>query len=212
MRGTTMNAISTRLSAAAGAYFVVAVVAGVLYRTEGGLMVILSGLVALLVFLAFLSRLLSNIGGARTSWPAMTTSFGLIYLAMQASELAYFGVDFQGSATGASANLLSDVIEATFVASTIFFGLFVLSVATGTHAQRVLPAWLTWPGMAVGAVTALAGALGVLAVDSFTPLPYVTGLAWTGILSVVLAFRPSRAVREAASESISGRADAVGRV
>src|SRR5688500_3804254 len=112
MRGTTMNAISTRLSAAAGAYFVVAVVAGVLYRTEGGLMVILSGLVALLVFLAYLQRLLSHIGGARSSWPAMTTSFALIYLAMQASELAYLGVVFQRSATGARATLLSDVIEA----------------------------------------------------------------------------------------------------
>ena len=55
MRGITVNTTWTRLSALSGAYFVVAVLTGVLYRTEGGLMVILSGLVALLVFLAFLS-------------------------------------------------------------------------------------------------------------------------------------------------------------
>src|SRR4051812_20943768 len=163
VRGLTMNAISSRLSAAAGAYFVVSAFTGPLDRADGGLMVIVSGLVALLVFLAFLQRLLSSIGGARSSWPAMT-SFGLIFLAMQASELAYFGVEFQASAPGANADLLTDVIEATFVASTIFFGLFVLSAATATHAQRLLPAWLTWPGLAVGAVTALAGALGVLSV------------------------------------------------
>ena len=173
-------------------------------------MVILSGLVALLVFLAFLQRLLPHNDGVRSGWLAMTTSFGLIFVAMQASELAYFGVDFQGSATGASADLLSDVIEATFVASTIFFGLFVLSAATGSYAERVLPAWLTWPGMAVGAVTALAGALGVLSVDSFMPLPYVTGLAWTGVVSVLLAVRPSRAATGTESEGLSGRADAVG--
>lgn len=205
-----MTTFPTRLAAASGAYFVVAVLAGVLYRTEGGLMVILSGLVALLVFLAFLQRLLSHIGGPRSSWPALTTSFGLIYLAMQASELAYFGVDFQGAATGASADLLSDVIEATFVASTIFFGLFVLATATGTHAQRMLPVWLTWPGMAVGAATALAGALGVLSVDSFTPLPYVTGLAWTAVVSVVLAVRSAGVATGAASGVVGGRTDAVG--
>jgi hypothetical protein len=210
MRGITVTAISTRLSAISGAYFGVAVIAGALYRTEGGLMVILSGLVALLVFLAFLQRLLPHNDGVRSGWLAMTTSFGLIFVAMQASELAYFGVDFQGSATGASADLLSDVIEATFVASTIFFGLFVLSTATGSYAERVLPAWLTWPGMAVGAVTALAGALGVLSVDSFMPLPYVTGLAWTGVVSVLLAVRPSRAATGTESEGLSGRADAVG--
>jgi hypothetical protein len=207
-----MTTIPTRLAAASGAYFVVAVLAGVLYRTQGGLMVILSGLVALLVFLAFLQHLLSRVGEQRSNWPALTTGFGLIFLAMQASELAYFGVDFQGSATGASADLLSAVIEATFIASTIFFGLFVLSAATATHAHRVLPAWLTWPGMAVGAGAALAGGLGVLAVDSFTPLPYVTGLVWTGVVSVVLACRPARVATTSASEAIGGRTDAVGAV
>jgi hypothetical protein len=205
-----MNAISTRLSAAAGAYFVVAVLTGVLYRTEGGLMVILSGLVALLVFLAFLHRLLSEVGGARGGWSAITTSFGLIYVAMQASELAYFGVDFQGSVTGASADLLAEVIEATFVASTIFFGLLVLSTAKGMHVQRVLPAWLTWPGMAVGAAAAVAGALGVLSVGSFTALAYVVGLLWTGVVSVVLAVRPSRAGAGTAPEVPAGRTGAVG--
>jgi hypothetical protein len=36
MRGITVTAISTRLSAISGAYFGVAVIAGALYRTEGG--------------------------------------------------------------------------------------------------------------------------------------------------------------------------------
>jgi hypothetical protein len=206
-----MNAISTRLAAFSGAYFVVTAFAGSTgpERTKVGVLVILSGLAALLVFLAFLHRLLLHDDGVRSGWLAMTTSCGLIFLAMQASELAYFGVVFQRSATGASADLLADLTEATFIASTIFFGLCLLSAAAATQGHRVLPAWLTWPGIAVGALTTAAGALGAVSVDAFLPIPYVTGLAWIGVASVVLAVRPSRA---AAAESVAGRADAVGRV
>ena len=64
--------------------------------------------------------------------------------------------------------------------------------------------------MAVGALSAAAGALGVLTVDSFLPLPYVAGLVWVGVVSVLLAVRPSRAATGTESEGLSGRADAVG--
>jgi membrane protein implicated in regulation of membrane protease activity len=76
----------------------------------------------------------------------------------------------------------------------------------------VLPAWLTWPGVAVGALTAAAGALGAVSVESFLPLPYVGGLVWIGAVSVLLAVRPSRAATVEESEGLTGRADAVGRV
>jgi hypothetical protein len=209
-----MNAISTRLTAISGAYFVVAALVGSRgpERTTVGLLVILSGLVALLVFLAYLHRLLSRDGGVRSGWLAMATSCGLIFLALQASEIGYFGVVFQRSANRASADLLADLTEATFVASTLFFGLLLLSAAAATQAQRVLPAWLTWPGMAVGALTAAAGALGAVSVESFLPLPYVGGLVWIGAVSVLLAVRPSRAATVEESEGLTGRADAVGRV
>jgi hypothetical protein len=209
-----MNTISTRLSAISGAYFVVAALAGSTgpERTRAGVLVILSGLVALLAFLAVLHRQLSHLDGVRSGWLAMTTSCGLIFVAMQASELAYFGVVFQRSATGASADLLADLTEATFVASTIFFGLFLLSAAAGAHTQRVLPAWLTWPGAAVGALTAAAGAVGVVSLDAFLPLPYVTGLVWIAVVSILLAVRPSRPSTGTASAGLTTRADAVGRV
>jgi hypothetical protein len=209
-----MNAISTRLSAISGAYFVVAVLVGSRgpERTEVGLLVILSGLVALLVFLAFLHRLLSRDGGVGSGWLAMTTSCGLIFLALQASEIGYFGVVFQRSANRASADLLADLTEATFVASTLFFGLLLLSAAAATQAQRVLPAWLTWPGAAVGALTAAAGAVGVVSLDAFLPLPYVTGLVWIAVVSILLAVRPSRPSTGTASAGLTTRADAVGRV
>ena len=66
--------------------------------------------------------------------------------------------------------------------------------------------------MAVGAVTALTGALGVISVDWFVPLPYVTGLAWTGVFSIMMAVRPSLAATGAASEGVPGPADVAGRV
>ena len=189
-----MNAISTRLVAISGAYFVGTAFAGSAGpdRSRVGLLLIASGLAALLVFLAFLHRRLSHDDGVRSGWPAMTTGCGLIFVALQASELGYFGVVFQHSATGPSADLLADLTEATFVASTLFFGLFVLSAAAGTQVQRVLPAWLTWPGVAIGALTVAAGALGVLTLDSYLPIPYVTGLAWTAVVSVVLTVRSGR--------------------
>jgi hypothetical protein len=126
-----MNAISTRLSAISGAYFVATVLVGSggPDRTKAGLLV--------------------------------------------------------SSTTGASADLLADLTEATFIASTLFFGLFLLSAAAGT--------------------------LGVLTVDSYLPLPYVTGLVWVGVVSVLLAVRRSRATG-AEPEVVTGRADAVGRM
>jgi hypothetical protein len=209
-----MTTTQTRLAAISGAYFVVTAFVGTLgpERTEVGLLIILSGLAALLVFLASLPRLLSPDDGVRSGWLPMMTSCGLIFVALQAGELGYFGVVFQRPATGAGADLLPDLTAATFVASTFFFGLFLLSAAAGARAQRVLSGWLTWPGMAVGMLSAAAGAAGVLTVESYLPVPYVAGLAWVAVVSVLLTVHPSRTATEAEPSGVPGRADVAGAV
>jgi hypothetical protein len=186
-----MNGIPARLSAASGAYFVVAAILGALgpTRTKVGLLVILSGLVALLVFLGFLHRLPSRTGGRP---PTMATYCGLVFLAMQASELAYFGVNYDPATSAPDAGLLQQLIEATFVSSTIFFGLFVLSTAVVTGVAHLVPAWLAWLGGAVGGAAVVAGALGTLAVESHNALAYMAALAWTAVVSVLLVIRPAR--------------------
>jgi hypothetical protein len=211
-----MNGISARLAAASGAYFVVAAILGSLgpTRSRVGLLVILTGLVALLVFLGFLQRLLVRTSTAPAGRPGLTaTGCGLLFLAMQASELAYFGVDYQSATSAPDARLLEQLIEATFVSSTIFFGLFVVSAALETRHQRVLPGWLTWPGVAVGAAAAVVGAVGTLAVGSPTSLPYVAALAWTAVVSLVLALRPAAAAAESVPAGpATRRADVAGAV
>jgi hypothetical protein len=211
-KGTPMNGIPARLSAASGAYFVVAVILGALgpTRSKVGLLVILSGLVALLVFLGFLHRLPSPTSSPAGRPPMVATCCGLVFLAMQASELVYIGVNYEPSTSAADAALLQRLIEATFVASTIFFGLFALSTAVVARAHHVLPGWLAWLGVTAGAGTAVAGALGIMAVESHTAVPYLAALAWTAVVSVLLATRPGQSrVEPAPSQPAADLAGAV---
>lgn len=209
-----MNGISTRLAAACGAYFVGAVIIGALgpTRSKPGLLLILTGFAALLVFLGYLQRLLSAGSGSGGIGSTVMRGCGLIFLAMQASELAYFAVQYLGGASGTTADFLRDLIEATYVASTIFFGLFVLSAALTARVRRVLPGWLTWPGVAVGALAAAAGAVGTLAPESDNHLPYVAALAWTAVVSVLLAVRPSGPGNAATPAPAPKRANVAGAV
>ena len=107
---------------------------------------------------------------------------------------------------------MRDLIEATFVASTTFFGLFVLSAAASGRARRVLPAWLAWFGVAVGVLTAAAGAVGAVSLVSHTPLPYMAALTWTVVVSVFLAARPTGQGAGAAPSAAPGQVDLAGTV
>ena len=214
-----MNAISARLTAACGAYFAVAVVVGSLgpTRSRVGLMIIVSGLVALLVFLGHVQRLLSEPGGAGTGRGATVaitstmTACAVVFVATQASELAYFGAEYQLSRDGKTLGLLPDLIEATFVAAMVFFGLFVLCAAHVSRVRRVIPAWLAWIGVVAGALEVLAGASGVLSVESHNGLPHVAALTWIAVVSVLLAVRAASTGRATATASaVAGRAGVAG--
>jgi hypothetical protein len=174
-----MNGIANRLAALSGAWFVLAVVLGSLgpTRTRLGSLVILSGFAAFAVF----ARVLHDRLHARGGHAMTTTAYGLVFLAVGAGELAALTVT-EPRGTG------HEVVEAAFVVSTIFYGLFVL--ASGTAARRrLLPAWLGWLGTALGIATVAAGVIGLPDPDALMPMPYVAALAWTGLVSVVLAVR-----------------------
>jgi hypothetical protein len=129
------------------------------------------------VFVGFLNDRLHTGGDHAMT----TTAFGLVYLTVQAGELAVLSVMEPEGA-------VHDVVEAAFVVSTAFFGLFVLAAGTATR-RRLLPTWLAWLGSALGAATVVAGVLGLPSPDAHIPIPYVAALAWTGIVGILLAVR-----------------------
>ena len=135
----------------------------------------------------------------------MTTSCGLIFVAMQASELAYFGVVLPGlgdrsERRPAGGSHRSDVRRLHDLLRP------VPAVGRGGHPRKAGAAGLAdlARGGRGGADGRWQAALGVLSVDSFVPLPYVTGLVWVGIVSILLAVRPSRAATGTASEGVRG--------
>lgn len=195
-----MNGISARLAAACGAYFVAAAVLGSLGdKATVGTLVMFSGIAALLVFLGFLHDALTRAGGSREILAITANACGVVFVALQGVEFALVAVDHQGGGPG---QLLPDLGEAVFVVSTVFFALFVLFAAGRSLTQHVLPAWLTWPGIAVGALAAGAGAAGMVSVDSFIPLPYMGALVWTAVVSGLLAVRPQRSAPPAAARPV----------
>jgi hypothetical protein len=63
----------------------------------------------------------------------------------------------------------------------------------------VLPRWLGWFGFVSGVLAVGTAAIGMADPDSYVPLPFLGGLIWTLIASVVLTVRPLPLVHGSAS-------------
>lgn len=204
-----------RLAAASGAVYVLAILLGNglyeagktgaedgpgiladLQRTTSpvqtfGLTLEILGFTAFLVFLGALYRTLHR-AERRDGWLAATAlGAGLVTVAVKLGSVAplmaaNLRVD---QLTTDVARTLNDLGGAAFVLSGYTSGIFVAAAAAAGLVTRVLPRWLSIAGIVVGVLTIAAGTAGVVDPAGYVPVPFLLGLVWMLVTSVVLAVR-----------------------
>ncbi len=210
---------SERLAAASGAVYVLAILIGNAMYEAGktgavdgpgllaglqrptsavqtvGLVLEVLGFAAFVVFLGALYRILRRAEGV-ADWLAPTAlGAGLVTVAVKIGSLgpAMAAQRRLDELTPDLARTLHDLADADFVVSGYTSGIFVAAAGAATLATRVLPRWLAIIGVVVGALTVAAGTAGIVDPAGYVPVPFLLGLLWTLVTSVVLTIRGSAA-------------------
>jgi hypothetical protein len=208
---------SERVLAAAGAVYVLAMVAGNALtqggndagnssaalaalrqgrstaQSAGAVLGALSAF-ALLAFLAHLYRVLRT--AERPAARAATAAFGagLVMTAVDVasampSVAAYLGRD---ELTPPLLGTLHALNDAGFVISGYLYGIFIALAAASAFGSRVLPRWLAGSGLAIGVLAVVAGLAGLVDPTGYVPVPFLLCLAWVLLTSLLLAVRGPR--------------------
>ena len=159
-----------------------------------GLSMELFGWVALVVFLGYLYRVLQRAEGS-TGWLApVAFGSGLIMVCIKLGSVAPLTAAWhrRDDLTVNTATTLSDLGDALFVVSGWATGLLVASAAGSALISGALPRWLGWFGLVSGVATLVAGTAGIMAPAAYNPLPFLAGLLWILITSVLLTARAPR--------------------
>jgi hypothetical protein len=90
------------------------------------------------------------------------------------------------------AGVLVDLNDMAFVVTGLLLGLYCASAGAVCVAHRLLPRWLGWFGVVSGLLALVAGIVGMVNPESYLAVPFLAGLAWTLIVSIVLTVRPPR--------------------
>lgn len=233
-----MNGISARLAAGSGAFFVVAILVGNVMELSGssqgtdgaaalaglqrdpsivnvaGFVLAMLGFAAFVVFLGYVHGALRAAEGP-DGWVATTAlGAGLVSVAVKVGSIAPItaGIYRKDELTSDLARTLVDLNNAAFVLFGLLFGLFVVVTGAGCLTHRTSPRWLGWAGVVIGTLAVVAGLAGLAAPESYNPMAFVGGLAWTLVFSLVLASRGARAGETGRSRGITARADVAGAV
>ena len=231
-----MGASYERIGAAAGAFFVIAIIVGSEMEMSGstaatdgpgilanlqrdptivnriGFTWALLGFVAFLVFLGYLHRVLRRAEGPDGWLGTVSVGAGLLYLAIKVGSAAPImaAVYRSDELTPEFARTLVDLNDAAFVVSGWAFGLFAAAAALSCLAHGALPRWLGWFGLVSGLLTVAAGIVGIVDPGSYNPLPFVAGLLWTLIASALLTTRRQSSPVSERSAGGTARAGAAG--
>jgi hypothetical protein len=166
------------------------------------------GVGLLVVFLGYLYRVLRRAEGPDGWWAAPAFGAGLVSVAVKLGSAAPFLAAHLRSKelTPDLARTLNDINGAGFVISGYTWGIFVLAAAAAAFCGRVVPRWLAVIGLVVGVLSVAAGTAGVLDPKGYVAIPFLLGLVWVFVISVLLTVRASR---PAGDRSSRGTADAV---
>lgn len=194
-----MNKITTRLAAATGAFYVIAImIGGQLMESEAvsvaraGYLLAVLGFTAFVVFVGFLHRILRLAEGPGGWVATVALGAGLLHSAVRfEAQAPRMVVASRGDALSAElAGTLVDLNGMAFVVTGLLLGLYCASAGWVGLAHRVLPRWLGWFGLVSGLLAVGAGVAGMVHPSSYLPVPFLAGLAWTLIVSILLTVRP----------------------
>jgi hypothetical protein len=196
-----MTGISERLAAASGAAGIaVLIVGGEIFNGDGplaraGYALVVLSFVAFIVFLAFLHRILREAEGPGGWVATLALGAGLVYAAVRfAAQPPRMVAFYRDDLTRESARTLVDLNDTAFVSSGLMLGLFVAAAAWVFLVHRVLTRWIGWVGLVSGVLAVAAGVVGMAYPAGYFPVPFLAGLLWILVVSVLLTVRPRRAV------------------
>jgi hypothetical protein len=200
-----MTGISERLAAASGAAgIVVLIVGGEIFNGDGplaraGYALVVLSFVAFIVFLAFLHRILRKAEGPGGWVATLALGAGLVYAAIRfAAQPPRMVAIYRDDLSPDLERTLVDLNDTAFVSSGLLLGLFVAAAGWVILAHRALPRWLGWFGFGSGVLAVGAGVIGMADPAAYVPVPFLAGLIWTLVVSVLLTVRPVPAEREPA--------------
>jgi hypothetical protein len=194
-----MTSIAARLGAASGAFYVIAVIIGSqLMESDSGILtrlgysLVVLGFTAFIVFVAFLHRVLRTAEGSGGWLATVALGAGLLHSAVRFEAQAPRMVgQFRGETLPADlAGVMVDLNNMAFVITGLLLGLYCASAGAVCLCHRVLPRWLGWFGLISGLLALIAGVVGMADPDSYLPVPFLAGLVWTLIISILLTVRP----------------------
>jgi len=73
------------------------------------------------------------------------------------------------------------------------FSVFVLAAAASAVSGGSLPSWLCWFGVVVGVTGLVTPIVGIIDPNDYIPVPFMLGVLWTLVVSVLLTIRVARA-------------------
>lgn len=202
-----MNVISARLAAASGACYVIAVmVGGTLMEADSvalaraGYTLAVLGFTAFVVFVGFMHRILSLAEGPDGWVATLALGAGLLHSAVRFEAQAPRMVgSYRGDTLSPElARVLEDLNGMAFVVTGLLLGLYSASAGWVCVTHRLLPRWLGWFGLVTGVLAVAAGIVGMVDPNLYIPLPFIAGLGWTLIVSILLTVRSQRPASEPA--------------
>ena len=107
------------------------------------------------------------------------------------------------------AGVLVDLNDMAFVITGLLLGLYCASAGAVCVTHRVLPRWLGWFGLISGLLALIAGVVGMVDPESYLPVPFLAGLLWTLIVSILLTVRPRHLPADAVDQVHTARPTSV---
>jgi hypothetical protein len=207
-----MNGISTRLPAATGAFYVMALVVGDTVWAAGsangapaGRVLVVLGFTAFVVFAAFLHRALQEADGPSGWLPTLALDAGLLYSAVvfAAQPPRMIEAYREDALSPELVRTLEDLNGGGFVISGLLLGLFCATASGIGLRHGLFPRWLGWSGAVAGWLALVAGVVGMVAPGLYLPVPFLACLAWTASVSILLTVRPIRRADVAARPAVT---------
>lgn len=206
-----MTGMSRRFAAASGAVYIAGIIVGEQLTSahsavveRGGYGLIVVGFTAFVVFVTFLHPILREADGPAGWLAPLALSAGVLHSAVRfAAQPPRMVVAYRGDALSPElSRTLEDLNGMAFVATGLMLGVYCATAGWICLRHGVLPRWLAWCGTGAGVLAVAAGVVGMVDPDAYLPLPFLAGLIWTAIVSVVLTVRPVRGALDRTSPAV----------